>query len=70
MRRAVTPLMKHPRYREAHGTDEHFIPACFVAVAAGDKEDEHTRNVLTAECWELVDIANTQVQFGDWECNS
>jgi aromatic ring-opening dioxygenase catalytic subunit (LigB family) len=67
LRRAITRLMKHPRFRDAHGTDEHFIPACFVAGAAGAPEDEGTANRLTAECWELVNMANSQFQLGDWE---
>jgi aromatic ring-opening dioxygenase catalytic subunit (LigB family) len=67
LKRAVTRLMKNPRYREAHGTDEHFIPMCFVAGAAGGKEDEGTKNVMTAECWELVCMANTQFQLGNWD---
>ncbi|KAL9622643.1 MAG: hypothetical protein Q9160_002953 [Pyrenula sp. 1 TL-2023] len=40
LRRAVTRLMKHPDYRHAHGTDDHFMAACFVAGAAGAWEDE------------------------------
>lgn len=67
LRRAVTRLMKHPRFRDAHGTDEHFIPSCFVAGAAGDPEDVGTYNRKTAECWELVNMANTQYQLGEWE---
>jgi aromatic ring-opening dioxygenase catalytic subunit (LigB family) len=66
LRRAVTRLMKHPLYRSAHGTDEHFIPLCFAAGAAGDIDDEGTKNKLVAECWELVNMANSQYQLGDW----
>ncbi|KAK2734069.1 hypothetical protein FQN55_002937 [Onygenales sp. PD_40] len=40
LRRAMTRLMKHPLYRDAHGTDDHFMAAMFVAGAAGDHEDE------------------------------
>lgn len=54
LRRAVTRLMKHPEYRNAHGTDEHFIPATFVAGAAGDEEDVGSPGVFGAEDWELV----------------
>jgi aromatic ring-opening dioxygenase catalytic subunit (LigB family) len=54
LRRAVTRLMKHPDYRNAHGTDEHFIPATFVAGAAGDEEDAGVPGVFGAEDWELV----------------
>ncbi|MCJ1445189.1 MAG: hypothetical protein MMC23_005694 [Stictis urceolatum] len=56
LRRAITRLMKHPNYRDSHGTDDHFMAlvtsmqalvmannfsrACFVAGAAGDWEDK------------------------------
>ena len=46
--------MKHPQYREAHATDDHFMSAMFVAGAAGDEEDEGSTGVLKAEDWELV----------------
>lgn len=54
LRRAVTRLMKHPDFRDAHATDEHFMPATFVAGAAGDEEDEGAPGRLMAEDWELV----------------
>jgi hypothetical protein len=66
LRRAATRLMKHPRYREAHGTGNHFMAALFVAGAAGDVRDVETRNVMKAECWELGNMCNTQFQFGEW----
>ena len=66
LRRAVTRLMKHPLYRDAHGTDDHFISMCFAAGAAGAKEDEGTENKMKAECWELVNMCNAQFQLGDW----
>jgi aromatic ring-opening dioxygenase catalytic subunit (LigB family) len=66
LRRAMTRLMKHPRYREAHGTDDHFMAVMFVAGAAGDVEDQGTKNVMKAECWELVNMCNTQFQLGEW----
>jgi hypothetical protein len=28
LRRAITMLMKLPNYRDAHGSDDHLIPAC------------------------------------------
>jgi aromatic ring-opening dioxygenase catalytic subunit (LigB family) len=56
LRRAVTRLMKHPEFRNAHGTDEHFIPAVFVAGAAGDVEDDGVYGHLAAEDWELVSL--------------
>jgi len=57
LRRAITRLMKHPLYRDAHGTDDHFMSACFVAGAAGDWEDEQEeRGRLGAETWELTNM--------------
>jgi hypothetical protein len=46
--------MKHPQYRDAHATDDHFMSAMFVAGAAGDQEDEGAYGRLCAEDWELV----------------
>jgi hypothetical protein len=46
--------------------DDHFMSALFCAGAAGAKEDEGTRNTMKAECWELVNMCNTQFQLGEW----
>ena len=54
--------MKHPQYREAHATDDHFMSAMFVAGAAGDGEDEDCAGVLKAEDWELVSCRHHTVQ--------
>lgn len=54
LRRGITRLMKHPQYRDAHATDDHFMSGLFVAGAVGDKEDEGTYGKLCAETWELV----------------
>ncbi|OQO08681.1 hypothetical protein B0A48_06551 [Cryoendolithus antarcticus] len=70
LRRAVTRLMKRPDYRDAHGTDEHFIPAVFVAGAAGDDEDEGVAAVLGAEDWELRNMANSQFSWGSWQISA
>ncbi|KAH8691284.1 aromatic ring-opening dioxygenase family protein [Talaromyces proteolyticus] len=67
LRRAIAKLMKHPRYREAHGTDDHFISAAFISGVAGDLEDVAWPNSFLAECWELVNMANSQFQLGTWE---
>ena len=68
LRRAITRLMKHPQYRDAHGTDDHFMSACFVAGAAGDWEDmEQQAGVLGAETWELSQMCNSQFTIGTWE---
>ncbi|KAF4548660.1 Hypothetical protein D9617_26g078730 [Elsinoe fawcettii] len=68
LRRAVTRLMKHPLYRDAHGTDDHFMAACFVAGAAGDWADlEQDAGHLGAETWELSNMCNSQFTLGSWE---
>lgn len=67
LRRAVTRLMKHPQYRDAHATDDHFMAACFVSGAAGDWEDEqHEAGRLEAETWELTNMCTylTWAGFG------
>lgn len=66
LRRAVTRLMKHPQYREAHATDDHFMAAMFVAGAAGDCEDEGVYGELKAETWELTNMCNSQFTIGGW----
>ena len=54
LRRGIVRLMKHPNYRDAHGTDDHYMPACFIAGAIGDVEDRGAKGVLGSELWELV----------------
>ncbi|KAH6618434.1 aromatic ring-opening dioxygenase family protein [Boeremia exigua] len=66
LRRAITRMMKHPRYKEAHGTDDHWMASLFAVGAAGGKEDEGP-NTMIAECWELVNMCNTQYQLGSWD---
>ena len=63
LRRAMTRLMKHPQYRDAHATDDHFISGMFVAGAVGDKEDEETYGRLCAETWELVGIMPSSCSY-------
>lgn len=67
LRRKVTALMKHPRYREAHATDDHFMACLFVAGLCGDKEDEDLRGELGAEDWELTNMCNSQFTLGSWD---
>lgn len=64
--RKVTSLMKHPRYREAHATDDHFMPAMFVAGLCGGKGDEDMRGEMGAEDWELTNMCNSQFTLGTW----
>ncbi|RAH44900.1 DODA-type extradiol aromatic ring-opening family dioxygenase, partial [Aspergillus brunneoviolaceus CBS 621.78] len=66
LRRAMTRLMKHPEYRDAHATDDHFMAAMFVAGAMGDWEDEGSPAVLGAETWELTNMCNSQFTLGAW----
>ncbi|KAL2214379.1 LigB subunit of an aromatic-ring-opening dioxygenase LigAB [Sarocladium strictum] len=66
LRRAMTRLMKHPLYRDAHATDDHFMAAMFVAGAVGDEDDEGTRGELVAEDWELTNMCNSQCVWGSW----
>ena len=56
LRRGLTRLMKHPQYRDAHATDDHFMSAMFVGGAVGDEEDEGCFGRLMAEDWELVSL--------------
>lgn len=56
LRRAMTRLMKHPQYRDAHATDDHFMAAQFVAGVAGDEEDRGVFGELKAETWELTNM--------------
>jgi len=66
LRRGMTRLMKHPQYREAHATDDHFMSAMFVAGAAGDIEDTGSYGRLAAEDWELTNMCNSQYTIGSW----
>ncbi|KAI8938468.1 hypothetical protein NX059_004360 [Plenodomus lindquistii] len=56
LRYGLARLMKNPYFREAHGTDEHYVSACFCAGLVGEKEDEGEKAVLGAEAWELVSL--------------
>lgn len=64
--RAMSMLMKLPRYRDAHGTDDHFIPAMFVAGLCGAQEDVGMPVELGAEDWELRNMGNSQYTLGSW----
>ncbi|KAF7890881.1 uncharacterized protein EAF01_010690 [Botrytis porri] len=66
LRRAVTMLMKLSKYRDARGTDDHFMAAMFVAGLCGDFEDRGTVAVMGAEDWELRNMCNSQYTFGNW----
>ncbi|EKG11850.1 Cytochrome b5 [Macrophomina phaseolina MS6] len=66
LRRALTRLMKHPQYRDAHATDDHFMAIMFVAGAVGDEEDRGQYGRLMAETWELTNMCNSQFTIGSW----
>ncbi|ORY19319.1 Extradiol ring-cleavage dioxygenase, class III enzyme, subunit B [Clohesyomyces aquaticus] len=67
LKAGVTRLMKHPLFRDAHGTDDHFMAACFVAGLVGEEEDEEEKEArLGAEDWELVNMCNSQFTVGRW----
>ncbi len=65
--RKAASLMKHPKYRDAHATDDHFIPTLFVAGLCGAKTDEHMRGEMGAEDWELTNMCNSQFTLGSWK---
>ena len=62
LKRAVVRLMKHPNYRDAHGTDDHYMPTCFIAGLVGEEEDRNERVKLGAEVWELVSSSSQSRQ--------
>ncbi|GHJ83651.1 hypothetical protein NliqN6_0053 [Naganishia liquefaciens] len=66
LRRGMARLMQHPQYRDAQGTDDHFMSALFAVGAAGSVEDTGKPNYAGAETWELLNMRNSQFQFGDW----
>ena len=66
LRRGLTRLMKHPQYRDAHGTDDHYISSLFVAGAVGDEDDEGVTGKLMAEDWELTNMCNSQFTWGKY----
>jgi aromatic ring-opening dioxygenase catalytic subunit (LigB family) len=66
LRRAMTMLMKMPKYRDAHATDDHFMSAMFVAGLCGSFEDEGAPVELGAEDWELQNMCNSQYTLGRW----
>ena len=66
LRRKAASLMKHPKYRDAHATDDHFIPILFVAGLCGGKDDVGMKGVMGAEDWELTNMCNSQFTVGSW----
>ncbi|KAH8664058.1 Extradiol ring-cleavage dioxygenase, class III enzyme, subunit B [Xylariales sp. PMI_506] len=66
LRRKVTSLMKHPKYRDAHATDDHFMATMFIAGLCGGKGDESMIGELGAEDWELTNMCNAQFTIGTW----
>ncbi|WQF80000.1 Putative extradiol ring-cleavage dioxygenase, class III enzyme, subunit B [Colletotrichum destructivum] len=66
LRRKVTSLMKHPMYREAHATDDHFMAAMFVGGLCGGRGDVDMKAEMGAEDWELTNMCNSQFFIGTW----
>ncbi|KFY55174.1 hypothetical protein V496_07074 [Pseudogymnoascus sp. VKM F-4515 (FW-2607)] len=66
LRRAMTMLMKVPKYRDAHATDDHFMAVMFVAGLCGSFGDRGTVAELGAEDWELQNMCNSQYTLGKW----
>ena len=66
LRRAMTRLMKLPKHRDAHATDDRLMSALFVPSLVGDLEDEGVSVELGAEEWELVNMCNSQYTLGSW----
>ncbi|KAL5115933.1 hypothetical protein ACEQ8H_006155 [Pleosporales sp. CAS-2024a] len=64
--RGITRLMKHPMFRDAHATDDHYMAACFVAGIADASKRDGDDCVLGAEDWELVNMCNSQYTIGRW----
>ena len=64
LRRSMTMLMKLPKYRDAHATDDHFMSAMFVAGLCGSFENEGTPAELGAEDLELQNTCNSQYTLG------
>jgi aromatic ring-opening dioxygenase catalytic subunit (LigB family) len=62
LREGVVRLMHHPCFRHAHGTDDHFMAACFVAGAA--RKGDFGKK--TSEVWEMENMCNTQYILGSW----
>ena len=65
LKSAVVRLMKHPNYRDAHGTDDHYMPTCFIAGVVGEEEDRGEEATLACEMWELVSDL-----LSPWSCVS
>ncbi|KAK7910842.1 aromatic ring-opening dioxygenase family protein [Apiospora marii] len=66
LRRKITSLMKHSKYRDAHGTDDHFMATMFVAGLCGGRGDEKMQGEMGAEDWELTNMCNSQFTLGSW----
>ncbi|KAI0023545.1 Extradiol ring-cleavage dioxygenase, class III enzyme, subunit B [Xylariomycetidae sp. FL0641] len=66
LRRRATSLMKHPRFRDAHATDDHFMAAMFVAGLCGGLGDAEMGSEMGAEDWELTNMCNSQFTLGSW----
>lgn len=67
LRKKATSLMKHPKYRDAHATDDHFMATMWVAGLCGGRDDVDMKGVMGAEDWELTNMCNSQFTLGSWD---
>ena len=62
LREGIVRLMHHPLFRDAHGTDDHYMAACYIAGAARKGDS----GLCTSEVWELRNMCNSQYTLGEW----
>lgn len=67
LKRAICSLMKLPDFRDAHGTDDHFVALCFCAGLVGHEDDIGTCVEFGASDWELGNMCNDQYTWGCWD---
>jgi aromatic ring-opening dioxygenase catalytic subunit (LigB family) len=63
--RGITRLVKHPMFRDAHATDDHYMAACFVAGAVDGSARNGEGCVLGAETWEVSGPRNPIICFAN-----
>lgn len=56
-------LTQHPKYKDAHPTDDHYFP---LLVAGGAASTAAGHGKLMAQTWELQNMCNSQYVWGSW----
>ena len=56
-------LTHSPRYKEAHPTDDHYLP---LVVIGGAVADDNVYGQKKAQTWELQNMSNAQYVWGSW----